>query len=86
MILFLYIDSNVLPFALRMEYGERHSQSHSGEYGWLGPYPTWNTQGRLYPYIPGSFNYSDPYGLALLGMGIYQWPIPKKLDHMGQSN
>ena len=48
--------SDVLPFALRVEDGERLSQSHSREYDWLGPYPMLNTQGRLYPYIPGSLN------------------------------
>ena len=38
---------------------EIHSQSHSGEYDWLGLDRKRNTQGRLYPYIPGGFNYSN---------------------------
>ena len=44
-----YFDSGVLPFNFRVEYGERCSQSHSGEYDWLVPYPTRNIQGRYIP-------------------------------------
>ena len=39
---------------------KRRSKTHSGEYDWLGPGITQNTQGLLYHYIFSSFNYSDP--------------------------
>ena len=35
-----------------MESGEIRSQSHSGEYYWLGPDPTCNTQGQYIPIFP----------------------------------
>ena len=44
-----------------MKGGERRSQSYSVEYNWLGPDPTQNTQGQIYQYIPGGFNYSGPF-------------------------
>ena len=40
-----------------MEDGERHSQSYSDEYDWLGPDLKRNTQGRQYHNIHGGFNY-----------------------------
>ena len=41
-----------------MENGKIRPQSHSGEYYWLGPDPTQNIRGWLYPYINVSFIYS----------------------------
>ena len=35
-----------------MEYGERRPQSHSGEYDWLDPDLTQNTQGRYILILP----------------------------------
>ena len=56
-----YSISDVLHLTFRMEEGEILSQSHSGEYDWLGPDPPKNSQGQRYPYIPVGFYYSDPY-------------------------
>ena len=41
---------NCYSLHLPVEGGERHPQSHSGEYDWLGPDLMWNTQG-WYIYI-----------------------------------
>ena len=56
-----YYVSDVLIFTFHVEDGEICSQSHSGEYYQLGPDPMQNTQGRRYPYITGSFNYSSTF-------------------------
>ena len=55
-----------------MEDGERRSQSHSGEYDWLGPDPMQNTQEWLYPYIAGSFNYYNK-GMAYILTNNCRW-------------
>ena len=41
-----YSSSNILPFTFRVKDGEICSQSHSVEYGWLGPDLTQNKRGR----------------------------------------
>ena len=60
MIIFIYIDSDALTLNLHMEDGEIISQSHPREYDWSSPDPTQNILGRLYPYITGGFNNSNP--------------------------
>ena len=49
---FDYFESDFLPFTFRVEDGERFSQSNSGEYYFLGQYPTLNTRGRYIPIYP----------------------------------
>ena len=49
---FNHFDSDFIPFTLFMEDGERHSQSHSGEYYWLVPDLTLSTLGRYITIFP----------------------------------
>ena len=48
-----------------MEGGERRSQSHSGEYYWLGPDLTQNTRGRYIHIFMVEVVMLTPPGLAL---------------------
>ena len=60
-----------------MEFGERRSQLHSGEYDWLGPYLTLNIKGQLYPYITGSFNNSEPVCYNSFGVRVSPITVTK---------
>ena len=46
LLLFDYLDSDDIPFTFCMKYDEIRSQPYSGEYDWLGPDFTPNTQRR----------------------------------------
>ena len=55
---FTYLDSNVLPFTFHVEDGEIRSRSCCDEYDRFSLDLTQNTQGRLFPNIPGGSKYS----------------------------
>ena len=57
---FNYLDSDVIPFTLNMEDGERRSQWCSDEHDWFSPDLVQNNWGQWYPNIYGGFNYPYP--------------------------